>query len=99
MDDSEFDSVAWMLLGELASPPRSDKEAVPTSSRANEDDVDCGIFSVAEEVDSASCPVPKVLECVTPSVEKEVDSLSLGLWFGSGRGRLPGGPICGKYIR
>ena len=30
MDVSEFDSVAWIVLSELTSASRSDKEAVPT---------------------------------------------------------------------
>ena len=63
----------------LPLPPsalHSDKEAVPNSSRANEEEVDCGIFSVVEDVDSDSRSVAKVLDCVSPSVVKEVDSLS-----------------------
>ena len=83
-DASEFDSVAWMVLGELASPSRSDKEAVPTCSRATVDcsrfsvaeEVECGTRSVAEDADFASCPVAKVLDSVSPSVVKEVDSFS-----------------------
>ena len=46
MDASEFNSVA--------STSRSDKEAVPTCSRAN---VDCGRFSAAEEANSNTCSV------------------------------------------
>ena len=62
---SEFDSVAWTVLGELTSSSRSDKEAVPTCSRAN---VDCGRFSVGEEANSASSSVGNVLGSVCPSV-------------------------------
>ena len=42
MEASEFDSVS--------SATCSYKEALPTSSRANEEEVDCGIFSVVEKV-------------------------------------------------
>ena len=73
---SEFDSVAWTVLGELTSSSRSEEEAVPSCSRAN---VDCGTFSVAEvlnsdtcsvadDVDSNTCSVAKALDCVSPSV-------------------------------
>ena len=54
MDASEFNAVAWTVLGELTSSSRSDKEAVPTCSRAN---VDCGRFSAAEEANSNTCSV------------------------------------------
>ena len=70
---SEFDSVAWTVLGELTSSSRSDKEAVPTCSRAN---VDCGRFSVAEEANSASCSVAKVLDSMSPALVKEVNATS-----------------------
>ena len=62
MDESEFDSVAWTVLGELTSSSRSDKEAVATCSRAN---VDSGRFSVAEEANSASCSLAKVLDSMS----------------------------------
>ena len=79
------------LLLACVSPysSRSDKEAT-TCSRANEEEVDCGIFSVveevecgtrsvAEDVDSDTCSLAKVLECVSLSLVKEVDSLSRSL--------------------
>ena len=69
---SEFDSVAWTVLGELTSSSRSEKEAVPTCSRAN---VDCGRFSVAEDANSASCSMGNVLGSVCPPVAEEVDSV------------------------
>ncbi len=114
-DASEFDSVAWMVLGELASPSRSDKEAVPTCSRATvdcgrfsvADEVECGTRSVAEDADFASCPVAKVLDSVSPSVVKEVDSFSRSvvkeLDSASGseveEGGCPCDPVCETYIR
>ena len=70
---SEFDSVAWTAVGELTSSSRSEKEAVPTCHRAN---VDCGRFSVAEDANSASCSVGKVLDSMSPSLVKEVDATS-----------------------
>ncbi len=73
MDVSEFDSVAWTVLSELTSSSRSEKEAVPTCSRAN---VNCLRFSFAEEANSASCSVGKVLGSMCPSVAEEDDSVS-----------------------
>ena len=70
---SEFDSVAMTVLGELTSSSRSEMEAVPTCSRAN---VDCGRFWVAEEANSASCSVAKVLDSMSPALLKEVDATS-----------------------
>ena len=67
----EFDSVAWTVLGELTSSSRSVKETVPTCSRAN---VDCGRFSAAEEANSNTCSVAKVLDSMCPPVAEEVDS-------------------------
>ena len=69
---SQFDSVARTVLGELTSSSRSEKEAVPTCSRAN---VDCGRFSVGEDANSASWSVGKVLGSMCPSVAEEVDSV------------------------
>ena len=72
MDVSEFDSVTWTVLGELTSSSRSDKEAVPTCSRAN---VDCGSFSVGEEANSNKCSVAKVFGSMCPPVAEEVDTV------------------------
>ncbi len=69
---SEFDSVAWTVLGELTSSSRSEKEAVPTFSRAN---VDCGRFFVAEEANFASSSVGNVLGSVCPPVAEDADSV------------------------
>ena len=79
MEASEFDTVASASL--------SDKEAGPSTSRATEEEVNCGRFSVAkdadsvcssvaDDADSASCPLAKVLDSVSPSMEKELDSAS-----------------------
>jgi len=75
MEASEFDSVGWTVLGELTSSSRSDKEAVPTCSRAAEEDFDCGRFSVAEDADSDTCSVAKVLDFNTCSVAKVLGSV------------------------
>ena len=80
MEVSEFVCFAWMVMGELASASRADKEAVPTFSRAEVDDVDCGRFSVAEEVGcrSVACSVVEELDSIACSVleEEEFDSVS-----------------------
>ncbi len=59
MDSHQLDSCSWREAGEggyscpmdaseFASASRSDKDAGPSSSRATEEEVDCGRFSVAE---------------------------------------------------
>ena len=57
-----------MVLGELTSSSRSDKEAVPTCSRTN---VDCGRFSVAEKANSASSSDGSVC----PPMAEDADSV------------------------
>ncbi len=73
MNASEFDSVAWMVLGELTSSSRSEKEAVPTNSRAI---VDRGSFSFSEVLNSNTCSVVKMLDSMSTSLVKEVDATS-----------------------
>ena len=76
MDVSEFDSVARIVLGELAVPSRTDKETGSSSSRAEVKDVNFGIFSVAENADSVAGWETEVLNFVFPSVVEKVGSFS-----------------------
>ena len=76
MDVSELDSIAGMVLGELASDSSADKEEDLSSSRANAEEVGCGTYSVAEEVDSVSPSVEEGVNSLTRSVIEEVESVS-----------------------